>query len=118
MELISHKCIECKNKFYCYDRLDTVTYIGCLCFKHKMKMKTSIFSGSEQCETIYCCSEECNIACTKELMKHNNKYYIQRIKDNYKNIFDMFVDFLLFVGIMIYFKFLIRILLSIFAIYV
>ena len=103
MDYIKHKCIECKNNFYCYD---TPIRSGCLCFKQLMRFKTSIFSDSEHHEFIYCCSEQCNDICIKEIQKPINKHYIKRIKDNYEKSFNMFIEFIKFMGVLIYFYFL------------
>ena len=97
MDYMNHKCIECKNKFYCYDK-----DIGWICFKQMMIFKTDIFSDSKHCEFVYCCSEQCHTICVKENKKNINKYYINRIKDNYENFFKTSIEFLKFICVMIY----------------
>ena len=115
---LEHKCIECKNKFYCYDMVPKNIYnhLNCLCYKQLMLFKTSVFSDFENREFVFCCSEQCYRDCIKESQKPINKYYIKRIKDNYKNFFKTSIEFMIFVCVIIYFYFLISLMIYIFRI--
>ena len=107
MNYPKHKCIECKDDFYCYDN-----FLGCMCFKHKKWFKSSLFNDKKHNEIIYCCSEQCNVNYINELKIYKSfdtKYDIDRSDELIFQVINTTVGFLKLFGIIIYFYFLIKI---------
>jgi hypothetical protein len=117
MNHLKHKCIDCKNEFYCYDNMDGYV-VGCMCYKHRKWFNSSLFNNKIHNEIIYCCSEQCNVNCINELNVYkyfNTIYDIDRTDELIFKVFNTAMELFKFFGIIIYFYCLIKIIKYIFS---
>jgi hypothetical protein len=101
MDYPKHKCIECKNDFYCYDN-----FLGCLCYKHKKWFKSTLFNNKIHNEITYCCSDQCNANYINELKIYKSfdtKYDIDRSDELIFQAINTTVELFKFFSVIIYF---------------